>query len=238
MCLLRVLRATPENTVHGLRVCMGLRASVSSRGLEREARMPACMDFRTQWSNVGEVNKKRACLPMLIHLHNGHSPSPPVSVVCENEKEAAAVRSQLHQILRPMYSNPPLHGSLLAQAILGDPELNALWLGEVKVGVAQDGMEWNEKRRCGTLKFLEARKPGEVRVGVAWSGCVVAVREDLRVTCDARFERLPGLHVLEAAQSVALLRLLLPPWRISVPPPNPRSHLRVRPQASLAVARP
>lgn len=37
------------------------------------------------------------------------------------------------QILRPMYSNPPLHGSLLAQTILADPELNALWRKEVKV---------------------------------------------------------------------------------------------------------
>lgn len=37
------------------------------------------------------------------------------------------------QILRPMYSNPPLHGSLLAQTILSDPQLNALWRKEVKV---------------------------------------------------------------------------------------------------------
>lgn len=57
----------------------------------------------------------------------------PHSFICDSEREAAAVRSQLHQILRPMYSNPPLHGSLLAQTILGDPQLHSLWLSEVKV---------------------------------------------------------------------------------------------------------
>lgn len=55
------------------------------------------------------------------------------SVVCEDEKQAVAVKSQLQQLARPMYSNPPVHGALVVSTILGDPNLKKLWLGEVKV---------------------------------------------------------------------------------------------------------
>ncbi|GAA0143356.1 transaminase [Lithospermum erythrorhizon] len=55
-----------------------------------------------------------------------------LSLVCEDEKQAVAVKSQLQQIARPMYSNPPVHGALVVSTILGDPELKKLWLNEVK----------------------------------------------------------------------------------------------------------
>lgn len=55
------------------------------------------------------------------------------SVVCEDEKQAVAVKSQLQQLARPMYSNPPVHGALIVSTILGDPDLKKLWLKEVKV---------------------------------------------------------------------------------------------------------
>lgn len=55
------------------------------------------------------------------------------SVVCEDEKQAVAVKSQLQQLARPMYSNPPVHGALVVSIILGDPNLKKLWLKEVKV---------------------------------------------------------------------------------------------------------
>lgn len=57
----------------------------------------------------------------------------PCSVVCEDEKQAVAVKSQLQQLARPMYSNPPVHGALIVSIILSDPELKKLWLTEVKV---------------------------------------------------------------------------------------------------------
>ncbi|KAG7573581.1 Pyridoxal phosphate-dependent transferase [Arabidopsis suecica] len=47
--------------------------------------------------------------------------------------QAVAVKSQLQQLARPMYSNPPLHGAQLVSTILEDPELKSLWLKEVKV---------------------------------------------------------------------------------------------------------
>lgn len=55
-----------------------------------------------------------------------------LSVLCDNEKQAVAVKSRLQQIARPMYSNPPVHGSLLVSIILSDPDLKKLWLKEVK----------------------------------------------------------------------------------------------------------
>uniref|UniRef100_A0A7C9D0T8 Aspartate aminotransferase n=1 Tax=Opuntia streptacantha TaxID=393608 RepID=A0A7C9D0T8_OPUST len=55
-----------------------------------------------------------------------------LSVLCDNEKQAVAVKSRLQQIARPMYSNPPVHGSLLVSIILSDPDLKKLWLEEVK----------------------------------------------------------------------------------------------------------
>ncbi|CAE6199254.1 unnamed protein product [Arabidopsis arenosa] len=55
------------------------------------------------------------------------------SVLCEDAMQAVAVKSQLQQLARPMYSNPPLHGAQLVSTILEDPELKSLWLKEVKV---------------------------------------------------------------------------------------------------------
>jgi aspartate aminotransferase len=55
-----------------------------------------------------------------------------LSILCEDEMQAVAVKSQLQQIARPMYSNPPVHGALVVSIILNDPELKSLWLTEVK----------------------------------------------------------------------------------------------------------
>jgi aspartate aminotransferase len=54
------------------------------------------------------------------------------SLVTANPEEKARVDSQLKIVIRPMYSNPPLHGARIASTILGSPELNAQWEGEVK----------------------------------------------------------------------------------------------------------
>ena len=34
--------------------------------------------------------------------------------------------------MRPLYSNPPVHGARIASEILNNPALNKQWLGEVK----------------------------------------------------------------------------------------------------------
>ena len=54
------------------------------------------------------------------------------SIVCASAEEKARVDSQLKIIVRPLYSNPPVHGARIASTILNDPALNKQWLGEVK----------------------------------------------------------------------------------------------------------
>lgn len=54
------------------------------------------------------------------------------TMVCGSKEEADRVMSQIKIIVRPMYSNPPIHGARLAQLILTDPELRSQWLKDVK----------------------------------------------------------------------------------------------------------
>ena len=42
------------------------------------------------------------------------------------------MESQIKILVRPLYSNPPVHGARIASTILNDPVLNKQWLGEVK----------------------------------------------------------------------------------------------------------
>lgn len=55
------------------------------------------------------------------------------TIVCSTAEENARVMSQLKIIIRPMYSNPPLHGARIVQTILNNPELHKLWLADVKL---------------------------------------------------------------------------------------------------------
>ncbi len=50
--------------------------------------------------------------------HKAHA-LPPLAQV--------AVESQMKNVARPMYSNPPLHGALLVSKILSDKALKAQW---------------------------------------------------------------------------------------------------------------
>lgn len=52
-------------------------------------------------------------------------------LVAESEKAAAAALSQVKRIVRVIYSNPPRHGAALANLMLADDELNALWRDEL-----------------------------------------------------------------------------------------------------------
>lgn len=54
------------------------------------------------------------------------------SLTTASEEEKKRAESQLKIIIRPMYSNPPLHGAHIANTILSDPVLYQEWEGEVK----------------------------------------------------------------------------------------------------------
>ncbi|MGA0570972.1 amino acid aminotransferase [Variovorax sp. VNK109] len=54
-----------------------------------------------------------------------------LSVLCENKEEASRVLSQLKIVIRTNYSNPPIHGGAVVAAVLGTPELRAMWEQEL-----------------------------------------------------------------------------------------------------------
>ena len=57
-----------------------------------------------------------------------------VNFACSTPAEAEAVLSQVKQkVIRPVYSSPPLHGALLAAAVLGDVSLREQWRGELRL---------------------------------------------------------------------------------------------------------
>lgn len=50
-----------------------------------------------------------------------------VHIVCNSKDVADKVLSQLKLVIRPMYSNPPMHGALIASKILNDPAYFNSW---------------------------------------------------------------------------------------------------------------
>lgn len=56
-----------------------------------------------------------------------------LNVVCKDAAEKEKVLSQLKIIIRPMYSNPPIHGARIVSLVLGEQKLQEQWLGEVKM---------------------------------------------------------------------------------------------------------
>lgn len=58
------------------------------------------------------------------------------SLVAADEEEKKRLESQLKIVIRPMYSNPPLHGARIASTILTNFELYSEWEAEVK-GMAE-----------------------------------------------------------------------------------------------------
>lgn len=54
------------------------------------------------------------------------------SVVTGSADEAAKVMSQLKILIRPLYSNPPVHGARIASLILNDAALRTQWLKDVR----------------------------------------------------------------------------------------------------------
>lgn len=49
------------------------------------------------------------------------------SVITRSKKEMEATLSQIKILVRPMYSNPPIHGARIVTEILGDPALKNEW---------------------------------------------------------------------------------------------------------------
>ncbi|XP_065676196.1 aspartate aminotransferase, mitochondrial isoform X2 [Hydra vulgaris] len=104
--------------------------------------------FDMAYQGFASGNVDRDAFAVRLFLEDGHTPCVAqsyaknmglygervgaFSVVCESPKEAKAVESQLKILIRPMYSNPPIHGARIVGKILNSPELYNEWLIEVK----------------------------------------------------------------------------------------------------------
>jgi len=73
------------------------------------------------------------------------------SVIGGSKEEADRVMSQLKIVIRPMYSNPPIHGARIANEILNDAGLRAQWVKEVK-GMADRIILMREQLKAGLKK--------------------------------------------------------------------------------------
>ncbi|XP_055352213.1 uncharacterized protein LOC129598368 [Paramacrobiotus metropolitanus] len=78
------------------------------------------------------------------------------TVLCSSAEEARAVESQLKILIRPMYSNPPVHGARIASTILNTPDLASQWLKDVK-GMAERIIQMRE------LLAANLKKEGSTR---------------------------------------------------------------------------
>ncbi|OBT74863.1 hypothetical protein VF21_06733 [Pseudogymnoascus sp. 05NY08] len=106
----------------------------------------AFFDMAYQGFASGDTNKD--AFPVRLFVEQGHNiclatsfaknmglygeRAGTFSIVCEDAAEKKRVDSQVKIIVRPLYSNPPVHGARIAAEILNNPELNQQWLGEVK----------------------------------------------------------------------------------------------------------
>ena len=50
-----------------------------------------------------------------------------MTIVCDNEQERKSVESQVKIIIRPLYSNPPVHGARVTTEILSNPKYYSKW---------------------------------------------------------------------------------------------------------------
>ena len=80
------------------------------------------------------------------------------SLVCADPEEKARVESQLKILIRPMYSNPPLHGARIANTILANDGLYQEWESEVE-GMATRIISMRE--RLYDLLTNTHKTPGE-----------------------------------------------------------------------------
>jgi len=55
-----------------------------------------------------------------------------LSMVGKDAEEADRLLSQLKILIRPTYSNPPIHGARIVATVLNDPKLNPQWYSECK----------------------------------------------------------------------------------------------------------
>ena len=51
-----------------------------------------------------------------------------IGIVCSSSTEREIVESRISKVIRPLYSNPPVHGARIVTEILGNTQYRAEWL--------------------------------------------------------------------------------------------------------------
>ncbi|ODV64924.1 PLP-dependent transferase [Hyphopichia burtonii NRRL Y-1933] len=54
-----------------------------------------------------------------------------ISIVTESSEQSVAIESQLKKLIRPIYSNPPIHGSKIVETIFSNENLYNSWLNDL-----------------------------------------------------------------------------------------------------------
>jgi aromatic-amino-acid transaminase len=78
-----------------------------------------------------------------------------LSVVTASPEEAARVLSNLKQVVRTIYSNPPTHGGEIVATVLTKPQLRSLW--DRELGAMRERIKAVRKR---LVENIHARVPG------------------------------------------------------------------------------
>ncbi|KAL1404265.1 hypothetical protein pipiens_020468 [Culex pipiens pipiens] len=103
-----------------------------------------------QWAEMSAVIKKRSLYPFFDMAYQGFASGDvnkdalanmglygeragAFSLICADKDEADRTMSQIKILIRPMYSNPPIHGARLVAEILSDASLRKEWLADVKL---------------------------------------------------------------------------------------------------------
>ncbi len=78
-----------------------------------------------------------------------------LTVVCESSSFVKSIGSQVRQLIRSNYSNPPRHGALIVEAILSSPELKKGWIEDL----ANMRMRTHEMRHLFALELMSKGDP-------------------------------------------------------------------------------
>ncbi|XP_057468029.1 aspartate aminotransferase 3, chloroplastic isoform X2 [Actinidia eriantha] len=75
-----------------------------------------------QWAQIRQLMRSKELLPFFDSAYQ----------VCKNADVASRVESQLKLVIRPMFSNPPIHGASIVATILKDRNMYDEWTVELK----------------------------------------------------------------------------------------------------------
>ncbi|EEQ36299.1 putative aspartate aminotransferase [Clavispora lusitaniae] len=85
----------------------------------------------------GKINSYALCQSFAKNMGLYGERTGSVSIVTESGEQSAAVESQLKKLIRPMYSNPPIHGSRIVETIFSDEALLNEWLADLDAVVSR-----------------------------------------------------------------------------------------------------